>query len=144
MNRSLWCALSAAVLLAVTGCGGADTPAPADGKAAPAADGKAADGKAADGKAADGKAADGKAAPAAGSYSAKDVCAYLKGEIPALKEVGSPVGRHANLAGKLATFFESNGKPENGAVLDAATKAECPAVRTEVLTLIDVDSFSSF
>jgi hypothetical protein len=79
-----------------------------------------------------------------GSYSATDVCAYLKGEIPALKEIGSPVGRHANLAGKLATFFESHGKPENGAVLDAATKAECPAVRTEVLTLIDVESFSSF
>ena len=79
-----------------------------------------------------------------GSYSAKDVCAYLKGEIPALKEVGSPVGRHAQLAGKLATFFESHGKPENGAVLDAATKAECPAVRNEVLTLIDVDSFSAF
>lgn len=83
-------------------------------------------------------------AAASGSYDAKDVCTYLKGEIPALKEVGSPVGRHANLAGKLATFFESHGKPENGAVLDAGTKAECPAVRTEVLTLIDVDSFSSF
>ena len=79
-----------------------------------------------------------------GSYSATDVCAYLKGEIPALKEIGSPVGRHANLAGKLATFFESHGKPENGAALDTATKAECPAVRTEVLTLIEVDSFSSF
>ncbi|MFI5894987.1 hypothetical protein ACIA5D_33300 [Actinoplanes sp. NPDC051513] len=79
-----------------------------------------------------------------GSYSAKDVCTYLKGEIPALKAIGSPVGRHANLAGKLATFFESHGKPENGAVLDTATKAECPAVRTEVLTLIGVDSFSSF
>ncbi len=83
-------------------------------------------------------------AAAGGSYSATDVCAYLKGEIPALKEIGSPVGRHANLAGKLATFFEAHGKPENGAVLDAATKAECPAVRTEVLTLIEVDSFSSF
>ncbi|MBG0566569.1 hypothetical protein [Actinoplanes aureus] len=84
------------------------------------------------------------APPADGGYSAKDVCAYLKGEIPALKEIGSPVGRHANLAGNLATFFESHGKPETGAALDAATKAECPAVRTEVLTLIDVDSFSSF
>ena len=83
-------------------------------------------------------------AAAGAAYSATDVCAYLEGEIPALKEVGSPVGRHANLAGKLATFFESHGKPENGAVLDAATKAECPAVRTEVLTLIEVDSFSSF
>ncbi|GIE91067.1 hypothetical protein SAMN06264365_124108 [Actinoplanes regularis] len=83
-------------------------------------------------------------AAAGGSYSAKDVCTYLKGEIPALKEVGSPVGRHANLAGDLAAFFESHGKPENGAVLDAATKAECPAVRTEVLALIDVESFSSF
>jgi hypothetical protein len=82
--------------------------------------------------------------PASGSYSATDVCTYLKGEIPALKEVGSPVGRHANLAGKLATFFESHGKPENGAALDAATKAECPDVRTEVLSLIEVDSFSSF
>jgi hypothetical protein len=89
-------------------------------------------------------AAPAEAAEAGGSYAAKDVCTYLKGEIPALKEVGSPVGRHANLAGKLATFFESHGKPENGAVLDAATKAECPAVRTEVLTLIDVESFSSF
>jgi len=87
---------------------------------------------------------DGATRATGGSYSATDVCAYLKGEIPALKEVGSPVGRHANLAGKLATFFESHGKPENGAALDAATKAECPAVRTEVLTLIDVDSFSSF
>ncbi len=88
--------------------------------------------------------ASGKPPVAGSSYSAKDVCAYLKDVIPALKEIGSPVGRHANLAGKLATFFESHGKPENGAVLDAATKAECPAVRTEVLTLIDVDSFSSF
>ncbi|SHN24255.1 hypothetical protein [Cryptosporangium aurantiacum] len=83
-------------------------------------------------------------AAVSGSYSAKDVCTYLEGEIPALKEISSPVGRHANLAGKLATFFESHGKPENGTVLDAATKAECPAVRAEVLTLIDVDSFSSF
>ncbi|GAA2639914.1 hypothetical protein [Paractinoplanes durhamensis] len=86
----------------------------------------------------------GPAAATGGSYSATEVCTYLKGEIPALKEVGSPVGRHANLAGKLATFFESHGKPENGAALDAATKAECPTVRTEVLTLIEVDSFSSF
>ncbi|MET0416300.1 MAG: hypothetical protein ABW022_09790 [Actinoplanes sp.] len=77
-------------------------------------------------------------------YSATEVCTYLEGEIPALKEVGSPIGRHANLAGKLATFFESHGKPESGAALDAATKAECPAVRTEVLSLIEVDSFSSF
>jgi hypothetical protein len=79
-----------------------------------------------------------------GSYAATDVCTYLRGEIPALKEIGSPVGRHANLAGKLATFFESHGKPENGAVLDAAIKAECPAVRTEVLSLMGLDSFSSF
>jgi hypothetical protein len=79
-----------------------------------------------------------------GSYPAEDVCAFLEGEIPALKEIGSPVGRHANLAGGLATFFASHGKPENGAVLDAAVAAQCPAVRTEVLTLIDVDSFSSF
>ncbi|MET8152179.1 hypothetical protein ACIBSW_18060 [Actinoplanes sp. NPDC049668] len=117
MNRPFLYTLSVAVLLAAAGCGGTDTAVPADDRP-PAA--------------------------AGGSYSAKDVCAYLKGEIPALREVGSPVGRHANLAGKLATFFESHGKPENGAVLDAATKAECPAVRTDVLTLIDVDSFASF
>ncbi|GID91243.1 hypothetical protein Adi01nite_06550 [Amorphoplanes digitatis] len=120
MTRPFLLTLSATVLLAVTGCGGTDS---ADG--ATPANGNP-------------------PAAAAGSYSAKDVCAYLKGEIPALREVGSPVGRHANLAGKLATFFESHGKPENGAVLDAATKAECPVVRTEVLTLIDVDSFSAF
>ncbi|WP_433795539.1 hypothetical protein [Actinoplanes sp. CA-252034] len=84
------------------------------------------------------------AAAANGSYAAKDVCDYLESEIPALKEIGSPVGRHANLAGKLATFFESHGKPENGAVLDEATRAECPDVRSEVLDLIGVESFSAF
>ncbi|WP_127508762.1 hypothetical protein [Actinoplanes solisilvae] len=120
--------ISTAVL---PGCSSADTDPPSSG--APAAgDAKAT------------RSGDAGATRTGGAYSAKDVCAYLKGEIPALKEVGSPVGRHANLAGKLATFFESHGKPENGAALDAATKAECPAVRTEVLTLIDVDSFSSF
>jgi hypothetical protein len=124
MTRAFLFTLSAAALLAVAGCGGTDPATTAGDDAAPA----------------NGKPP----AAAGGSYSAEDVCAYLKGEIPALKEVGSPVGRHANLAGKLATFFESHGKPENGAALDAATKAECPAVRTEVLTLIDVDSFSSF
>ena len=124
MTRPFLFTLSAAAVLAVAGCGGTDAPAPA-GEGATPADGKP-------------------PAAAGGSYSAKDVCTYLKGEIPALKEIGSPVGRHANLAGNLATFFESHGKPENGAALDAATKAECPAVRTEVLTLIDVDSFNSF
>ncbi|MEV4282654.1 hypothetical protein [Actinoplanes xinjiangensis] len=79
-----------------------------------------------------------------GSYPAEDVCAFLEGQIPALKAIGGPVGRHANLAGGLATFFASHGKPENGAVLDAAVTAQCPSVRTEVLTLIDVESFSSF
>ncbi|MFC7532938.1 hypothetical protein [Actinoplanes sp. GCM10030250] len=124
MTRPFLFTLSIAVLLAVAGCGGTDAATSAGDGAAPANGNPPAE--------------------AGGSYEAKDVCAYLEGEIPALKEIGSPVGRHANLAGNLATFFESHGKPENGAVLDAATKAECPAVRTEVLTLIDVDSFSSF
>jgi hypothetical protein len=123
-TRSFLLAVSTTLILAAAGCGGTDTPAPA-GDGAVRADGEP-------------------PAAAEGSYPAEDVCAYLKGEIPALKEIGSPVGRHANLAGKLATFFESHGKPETGAVLDAAVAAECPDVRTEVLTLIDVESFSSF
>jgi hypothetical protein len=124
MSRPFLFTLSAAVVLAVAGCGGTEAPAPTGDGATPA----------------NGKPP----AAAGGSYSAKDVCTYLKGDIPALKEIGSPVGRHANLACNLATFFESHGKPENSAALDAATKAECPAVRSEVLTLIDVDSFNSF
>jgi hypothetical protein len=112
--------ISAAML---SGCTSADTDPPSTGAPTVGGDG---------------------AARSGGVYSATDVCAYLESEIPALKEIGSPVGRHANLAGKLATFFESHGKPENGAALDAATKAECPAVRAEVLSLIGVDSFSSF
>jgi hypothetical protein len=124
MTRRFLFTLSATLSLAVAGCGGTGVATPAGGATTPASVKPP--------------------AAAAGSYSAKDVCAYLKGEIPALREIGSPVGRHANLAGKLATFFESHGKPENGAVLDAATEAECPAVRTEVLALVGVDSFSSF
>jgi hypothetical protein len=122
-TRSFLLAVAATLTLSAAGCG-ADTPTPAGDTAA----------------------RDGGEPPAAaeGAYPAEDVCTYLQGEIPALKEIGSPVGRHANLAGKLATFFESHGRPANGAVLDAAVKAECPAVRTEVLTLIDVESFSSF
>ncbi len=123
-TRSFLLAVAATLTLGTTGCGGADTPAPAGGTAA--------------------RAGGEPAAAAGGSYPAEDLCAYLKQEIPALKQIGSPVGRHANLAGKLATFFESHGKPETGATLDAAVKAECPAVRTEVLTLIDVEGFSSF
>ncbi|WP_157441747.1 hypothetical protein [Actinoplanes awajinensis] len=123
-TRPFLIALTATVALALAGCGGSDAPAETADGAAPV----------------NGKPA----AAAGGSYAAKDVCAYLKGEIPALKKIGSPVGRHANLAGNLATFFESHGKPESGAALDAATKAECPAVRTEVLDLIDVDGFNAF
>ncbi|BCY14183.1 hypothetical protein [Actinoplanes sp. L3-i22] len=124
MTRPFLIALSATAVLALAACGTTD-------ETTPAADGPA-------------PAKGEPAAAAGGAYDATDVCAYLKGEIPALKAIGSPVGRHANLAGGIATFFEKHGKPENGATLDTATKKTCPAVRTEILTLIDVESFSSF
>ena len=76
------------------------------------------------------------------AYPAADVCTYLAGQIPALTAIGSPVGVQANLAGNLFGFFQSHGIPADGAQLDDATKAQCPDVRSQILVLSGLTSFT--
>jgi hypothetical protein len=47
----------------------------------------------------------------------------------------------ASLAGNLFGFFQSHGIPADGAQLEAATLAQCPDVRTQILTLAGLTSF---
>ena len=78
----------------------------------------------------------------AGAYPTADVCTYLTGQLPALTAIGSPVGVQANLAGNLFGFFQSHGVPADGAQLDDATKAQCPDVRSQILVLSGLTSFT--
>ncbi|WP_329100889.1 hypothetical protein OG792_19520 [Micromonospora sp. NBC_01699] len=116
--------------LVLTGCanGGADdgqAPADTGSTSAPTSDG------------------DASAAPPAGGLSATELCDYLRGELPRLKDVGSEVGAMAQLAIGLAGWFEQQGsKPRDGAEMDELTEKECPQVRTDVLTTIGKASFS--
>jgi hypothetical protein len=78
----------------------------------------------------------------AGAYRAADVCTYLTGQLPALKAIGAPAGVQANLAGNLFGFFQSHGVPADGAHLDDATEAQCPDVRSQILVLSGLTSFT--
>jgi len=78
----------------------------------------------------------------AGAHPAADVCTYLTGQLPALTAIGSPVGVQANLAGNLFGFFLSHGVPADGAQLDDATTAQCPDVRSQILVLSGLTSFT--
>ena len=79
---------------------------------------------------------------AAGAYPAADVCTYLTGQLPTLTAIGAPVGVQASLAGNLFGFFQSHGIPADGARLDAATLAQCPDVRSQILTLTGLTSLA--
>ena len=79
---------------------------------------------------------------AASAYPTADVCTYLAAQVPALTAIGSPVGVQANLAGNLFGFFQSHGVPADGAQLDDATKAQCPDVRSQILVLSGLTSFT--
>ena len=79
---------------------------------------------------------------AAGAYPTTDVCTYLAAQVAALTAIGSPVGVQANLAGNLFGFFQSHGVPADGAQLDDATKAQCPDVRSQILVLSGLTSFT--
>ena len=79
---------------------------------------------------------------AASAYPTADVCTYLAAQVPALTAIGSPVGVQANLAGNLFGFFQSHGVPADGAQLDDATRAKCPDVRSQILVLSGLTSFT--
>ncbi|MGW3619644.1 hypothetical protein [Micromonospora arida] len=81
-------------------------------------------------------------APADGSpVSAKEVCAYLDGQVPTLKGIGSETGAMANLTVNLYSWYEKQGPVPNGREIDDQTRKECPATRTEVLKLAGMESF---
>ncbi|RQX13830.1 hypothetical protein DDE19_25050 [Micromonospora ureilytica] len=81
-------------------------------------------------------------APADGSQlSAKEVCAYLEGQVPTLKGIGSETGAMANLTVNLYSWYEKQGPVPNGREIDDQTRKECPATRTEVLKLAGMESF---
>ncbi len=82
------------------------------------------------------------AATSAGAYPAAEACAYLQSQIPALSAIGTPAGVQANLAGGLYTFFTSHGLTPDGMALDDATAKQCPALRTQVLTMMQLKSFA--
>ncbi|WCN81756.1 hypothetical protein [Micromonospora sp. LH3U1] len=82
-------------------------------------------------------------APAGGSapVSAKKVCAYLDGQLPTLKGIGSETGVMANLTVNLYSWYEKQGPVPTGRQIDDQTRQECPATRTEVLKLAGMESF---
>ena len=59
-----------------------------------------------------------------------------------MNRTSPPVGVQANLAGNLFGFFQSHGVPADGAQLDDATKAQCPDVRSQILVLSGLTSFT--
>ncbi|MGC4810419.1 hypothetical protein ACLQ29_07845 [Micromonospora sp. DT228] len=81
--------------------------------------------------------------PAGGStpVSAKAVCAYLAGQLPTLKGIGSETGAMANLTVNLYSWYELQGPVPTGRQIDDQTRQECPATRTEVLDIAGMESF---
>lgn len=118
------------LVFALTACTNADAPEP--GAAAPGTP-----------AASDAAPSAAGSAPARGSnpVSAKEVCAYLDGQLPTLKGIGSETGAMANLTVNLYSWYEKQGPVPNGRQIDDQTRQECPAIRTEVLELAGMESF---
>ncbi|WP_327042393.1 hypothetical protein OG400_07800 [Micromonospora ureilytica] len=112
------------LVLALTACTEADPPEPA---AAPDTTGST--------------SAAGSAPADDTQASAKEVCAYLEGQVPTLKGIGSETGAMANLTVNLYSWYEKQGPVPNGREIDDQTRTECPATRTEVLKLAGMESF---
>ncbi|MEU7587155.1 hypothetical protein AB0A95_12725 [Micromonospora sp. NPDC049230] len=118
------------LVLATTAC--TSTPAPEPGAAAPERP-TATDGP----PSAAGSTPDGDSTP----VSAKAVCAYLDGQLPTLKGIGSETGVMANLTVNLYSWYEKQGPVPTGRQIDDQTRQECPTTRTEVLKLAGMESF---
>ena len=82
-------------------------------------------------------------APAGGAtpVSAKEVCAYLDGQLPTLRGIGSETGTMANLTVNLYSWYEKQGAVPTGRQIDDQTRQQCPATRTAVLELAGMESF---
>ncbi|WP_328533134.1 hypothetical protein OG836_24600 [Micromonospora zamorensis] len=116
------------LVLAATAC----TDAPEPGAAAPDSPTTIAAASSAAGSAPDGGPT---------QVSAKEVCAYLDGQLPTLKGIGSETGVMANLTVNLYSWYEKQGPVPTGRQIDDQTRQECPATRTEVLKLAGMESF---
>ncbi|MEO6712879.1 MAG: hypothetical protein ABIM89_05550 [Mycobacteriales bacterium] len=80
--------------------------------------------------------------PAVGDAQA--TCEFLATIHPKLVAVGSPVGALAQLAGAYAAFVEKQPGEHvpNASELDAITSKECPAVRQDVLKVLEAEQFA--
>ncbi|MCX4390069.1 hypothetical protein OG777_24530 [Micromonospora peucetia] len=117
------------LVLALTACADAPDPSGAAASGTPAA--------------ADAASSAVGSAPSGGStpVSAKEVCAYLDGQLPTLRGIGSETGTMANLTVNLYSWYEKQGAVPTGRQIDDQTRQECPATRTEVLELAGMESF---
>ena len=62
--------------------------------------------------------------------------------MPALTAIHTPVGIQANLTVGLSGFFTSHGLTPDGMALDDATAKQCPALRTQLLTMMQLKSMA--
>jgi len=87
---------------------------------------------------------DSSSAPAtsAGAYPAAEVCTFIEGQLPKLKAIGSTVGAEANIAVSLFDFFDKHGIAPDGGQLETATKAQCPDVHAQLLTVTGLSSLA--
>lgn len=71
-------------------------------------------------------------------------CDFLTGALPRLRDAGSDLGARAQLNVEWANFLgrQPGTKLMNAAQLDAETARDCPAVRTQVLTVLRVKAFT--
>ena len=129
-------ALAGGILLLLAACSSGDPT-------ADASNGPASPGPATASPAAPTSAAATPAADAPGGVSAAKLCEYLSGQLPALRAIGSEVGAMANLTGNLFGWYGEQGAVPDGTELDTLTKAQCPDVGTEVLTLAGIESFTA-
>ncbi|GHE36993.1 hypothetical protein GCM10017673_44440 [Streptosporangium violaceochromogenes] len=75
--------------------------------------------------------------------SANDLCDYLRGRLPALRAIGSKVGRMGNLTVNLYSWYEKQGAVPTGAQIDDQTQKECPDIRAELLKISGMQSFAT-
>ena len=134
--------IAGALLLGLCACGSDD---PATGSTGDAGSASATGAANADDTAAESPAApdDSGSEPAAGIP--KQLCQFLKQEVPRLKARGSSVGALAGFAGDYASWVEkdANRKFASAQELDSITTTTCPEVREQVLAVLESPSFSS-
>ncbi|WP_421735384.1 hypothetical protein [Cellulomonas sp.] len=131
-NWSLW-SLALGGVLCLAGCSSAD-PAEESPSAPPAAESA---------ESAPPTAEESATPEAESSVSGADLCEYLAGQLPQLREIGSEVGAMANVTVNLYSWYEDQGEVPDGTEIDTLTAQECPEVGTEVLTLAGMESFAT-